>query len=670
MRLLFNAHGGDIGKLEGYGVPHAHDRAQLLSKGWDDWRDTMLRLGDWHRMIDPSTGKAFTSLPDGRPNRAAAERFLRAGWDNITTDGWARTDPKFSTGGKALYNQRADHRVLHFKGADAWLEYNEAFGTSNPFDAMMGGLHGMARDVAQMRVLGPNPRMGLEFARQAAEKRAAQELADAAGDPDGLKLAQRQARKIRNQGDRAASMLAHIDGSANVPVAEGWANFFGGARAVLTSIQLGSALLSSVTDTVTQAMAARVVGMRPSNVLSRTSQLIASSATRDTAAQMGYVADTLASTGAGSARYLGDTFSPEITQRLADFTLRASGLNFWTDMNRLAFQMEFAGYLATHRALPFDGLPEKLRGLLAERGIGAEDWAALTSIDDAIFTAPNGARFLSPIYWREAGAETLGAARAEQLSTRLQMIVEEQMEYAVPTAKVEGTALIQSALQPGTFMGELARSVAQYKSFALSLTLGQIRRFLAFQDVPNRWLYAVQLTAGLTLIGGVAVQLKELAKGRDPRPMDDLKFWQAAAFQGGGLGIFGDFFYAETSRAGGGLAETILGPVVGAASDVIQPVASNLSRAVAGDDMLIGRDVSNLVRRYTPVASSLWHTRLAYDRLVADQLQDFLDPDATVAWRRAEQRLRREFQTEEFWERGALSPERFPEFSNILGDAR
>ena len=43
---------------------------------------------------------------------------------------------------------------------------------------MVNGLHGLARDVALMRVLGPNPRAGLTYAEQVATKRAA-ELGDA-----------------------------------------------------------------------------------------------------------------------------------------------------------------------------------------------------------------------------------------------------------------------------------------------------------------------------------------------------------------------------------------------------------------------------------------------------------------------------------------------------------
>jgi hypothetical protein len=178
------------------------------------------------------------------------------------------------------------------------------------------------------------------------------------------------------------------------------------------------------------------------------------------------------------------------------------------------------------------------------------------------------------------------------------------------------------------------------------------------------------MAAGLTVLGAVAVQLKELAKGRDPRPMDGKAFWLAAIFQGGGLGIFGDFFSSETSRAGGGLAETIAGPVAGLAGDVIGAGASNIQRAAEGEDILLGRDVANLVRFNTPVASSLWYTRLAFDRMVFDELQRFLDPEAEAVWRRQERQRQRDFGSRSWWERGERLPARRPDLRNALEDSR
>jgi hypothetical protein len=434
---------------------------------------------------------------------------------------------------------------------------------------------------------------------------------------------------------------------------------------VLTSIQLGSAALSAVTDAQTIRSAAKIMGMNPNNVLGRSVSLMASNATRETAARMGYVADTLADMGSTAARFTGDIAAGEWAERLSSFTLRASGLSFWTDMNRIAFQMEFAGFLADNADRAFDEIDAPLRRLFDDRGIRAADWDLLRN-PDHLFRAENGATFLSPMHWLKT-QDVLPPAEAEGLAMRLQMAIDEQLELAVPQATLEGRARFLGNTVPGTFGGELLRSTAMYKSFALSLTLGQYRRFMSLPAGMDRLGYAASFGAGMFVLGALAVQLKEVSKGHDPRPMDRWAFAMAALLQSGGLGIFGDFFASETSRVGGGIAETLAGPVAGAAGDVIGPVASNVQRLAEGRDPLIGRDIANLVRYDTPVASSLWYGRLAYDRIVADQLQTFLDPDAETQWRRQERRRERDYGNTSWWKRGELAPSRTPDLTSAIG---
>ncbi len=649
LRTLFNAHGGDIGELADFGMPHVHDVSKLRKAGFDTWRDDVFDKIDWNRITDNTTGKPFAL--GGRPNRAAADRFLKDVYDGITTRGWNRREASFSPGGKALYNQRADARVLHFKNADMWMQYNEHFGGTNPFDSIVSHLDGMARDIALMRNFGPNPQAGLDHALQVLEKSA------------NLALDDKMAAKLAAKSKLAKAMLGQMDGSGNVPANHAWAAFFAGTRQMLTAAQLGSATLSAVTDLATVRMAAKAVGMNPNNTISRATKLIASKASRQEAAAMGYVADTLADAGSASARYLGDVWSPEITERFSNFVMKASGLSHWTDMNRIAFQMEFGAHLAQQVGKKFDDMDPLIRKALEMGGITADDWAKIAD-PAALFIAPNGARFIATKHWLET--TSLPRAEAEGLAIRLQSVFEEQMEFAIPSVSLEGRAKFIGDSAPGTIGGELLRSSAMYKNYAISLTLNQYRRIMALETKTARAVYAAQLVGGMTIMGAFAVQLKELSKGRDPRSMDDVGFWGAAMAQGGGIGIFGDFFKSETSRSGGGLAETLAGPVVGLAGDATRLVASNATRAFEGKDTFIGRDITNLARRYTP-GTSLWYARTPLDRLTWDQMQRFLDPDAEKQFRRAEKRQQREYGNASWWAKGQALPRRAPDLSNALG---
>lgn len=653
MRQLFNAHGGDIGELADYGVAHAHSVEQLRRAGFDAWARKIEQHLAWDRITDVKTGKPFVAQPGQIPPAAASQRFLQDIYEGITTRGWDDRNPTLAPGGRALYNRRGDHRVLHFRSGKDWMAYNAEFGAADPFSAMMNGLHGLARDVAMMRVLGPNPKSGLEFAIQTAEKRASTR-----GGPD-------MEAAVKSQAALARTMFAHVTGAANIPESVFWASFLSGVRSYNASVQLGSAVLSAVTDMATITVAARVVGMNPANVASRTVNLIASQATRETAARMGYVAQTLAEAGSGSARYFGQLFGSGITERLSGFTLRASGLNFLTDMRRISFQMEFSGFLAEHSDRAFRDLPDSLRRMFEARGIRAGDWDLLR--DPAVrFRAPNGADFIAPTWWLEHQS-ALPRAEAEGLAMRLQMLMQEQLEFAVPTTSIEGRARMQGAAAPGTWPGEVMRSSFSYKSFAMSLMLNQYRRFNAMPTPMAKAKYAAMISTLLLMTGALAIQLIELAKGNDPRPMTEGKFWLAALLQGGGLGIFGDFFAAEQNRFGGGIGETIAGPVFSLADDVFGPVASNLTALVGGEDTHLGRDVANLARYNTPVGSSLWYARLGYDRIVADTVQSLLDPDAETNWHRQMRRREKEYGTRTFWNRGELAPYRAPDLSNMFG---
>jgi hypothetical protein len=106
---------------------------------FEKWRNFIVPLLDRGRMIDNQTGEPFTD--------AALELALRDVFETIRTDGWSSIKAG-AAGGKMLANQKAEHRFLHFTDGDAWLAYHNEFGAGSPFDAMMGHVDTMSRDIA------------------------------------------------------------------------------------------------------------------------------------------------------------------------------------------------------------------------------------------------------------------------------------------------------------------------------------------------------------------------------------------------------------------------------------------------------------------------------------------------------------------------------------------
>ena len=151
--------------------------------------------------------------------------------------------------------------------------------------------------------------------------------------------------------------------------------------------------------------------------------------------------------------------------------------------------------------------------------------------------------------------------------------------------------------------------------------------------------------------------------------MTSKEFWGAAFMQSGGLGIYGDFLMSDHNRFGGGIAQTIAGPVVGLAEDVLKLSMGNVQQAIEGEDTNVASDLVKFAGKYTP-GSSLWYSRLALERNVLQQLQKFADPKAARKFRKIEKKYMRENNQGYWWRPGETSPDRSPEYSNIFEETR
>lgn len=656
-RALANANGMDIAKLADWGIRHTHNAKKIRAAGYQAWSDMVYAGADWSRIVNHRTGKPFAVARGARPFRADVEPMLGEVYREIISGGWESRLPSMATGARALWNGRGEHRVLHFRSADDWMAYNDAFGSENPFAGVVSHLRSMARDIALMRGFGPNPKAGLEHALQVMEREAARAEGPKAG---------RRLEKVQRKGRKARVMLAILSGAANQPHDGFWAAFFAGTRNLLTAAQLGGASLSTITDLASMRLAARALKLGANGPMVQTFRQILGGMDAQTARDLGFILGTWIDTGAGAARFMGDVWSPELTSRITNFVLRTNGLAFWTDRARIGVEAAFGSDLAGLAGKGFAELHDELRIFMANRGITARDWDAVRAAG-AIYTDAAGGRHISAHWFREH--TDLPAAEAEDIAIRWQAMVEDHLEHAIPTSSLRGRASLIGDTRAGTFAGEFMRSTFMYKSFALSQLFNMIRRL---QEMPGNaatpYLFAANYIASMTVMGAFAMQLKEIAKGNDPRQMWDPEDWRVAfefglgaVAQGGGVGIFGDFLTSATSRTGGGVLETATGPVVGLVADVARATTGQLGNMAEGGETSFGRSLVNLGRRYNPLATHVV-TRVALDRMVWDQLQWLVDPDADRQFRRVARRLREEKGSAMWWRRGQVLPDRAPTF--------
>ncbi len=654
MRLMFNEAGGIIGKLDNYGIPHSHNRRAVTQSGFDRWFDDIHRGIDWTRIEDHLTGRPFQDEGGAAPDIATQRQFLREIYDNIAYGKESREVVYGRPKGAALYRRRAESRTLHFKSSDDWIGYNKSYGAGDPFKSLMGHVHKMARDIVAMREFGPNPGLGVEYQQQLAMQRARREGLDPS--------------KVEGNGNHARRMFAVENGSGQPETLfqDYVSTFMSSARHIMTSAFLDRAIVSSISDLNTMRLAAQAVGMNPSNVMSRHVEIMANDLTRGEALRAHWVADTLADPGIALARFQSEVPPSEIAERLSSASMRIQGLSGWTDAARMAFQWEMGGVMAEQAGRRLSEIDHPIGEFLRKSGLTEEEWAALTSAD-AMFTAGNGATFVDPLYWREA--TDLPRDRADEIFFKVQGMIEEQTEFAVPTQSLLARGAIDPAaydMPPGTLPYEVLKSGLMFKSFAMTFTVNQYRRIAAQPTLQGKIGYAMNLAAGATFMGGIALQLGEIIKGNDPLDMTDPAFWGRATLKGGGFGILGDIVATGQSSWGGGFPAYVAGPVPQALGDAWNLTVKNAWEFATGQDTKFAKELTDAGRRYTPMGQTPF-IGPAMDRLLWDQMQMILDPEAGAAIKKRAQARENRDGNASWWMPGSPTPDRAPDLPAALG---
>ena len=626
-RQRFNRAGGNIPKRADWGMPYFNDAVRVGRASRDEWINDILPLLDLSRITDDL----------GTPLAAGELRMmLDKMYDTIRTNGLSNLIPG-RIGGSKLANRRQDHRVLAFKDADSWLKYQDKYGHQDIFTTLTDHLNGMAHDIAKLEILGPNPEATVRHVRDIVKK-------------DGKSTAMLDA--VWNVVSGKANQI-ETAGRFNTVLADA-----GNAmRHYLVAAKLGGAFLSALSDIAFLRQTSKFNGLRPMQVFRRQLKLFnpQNAADRMAAVRMGLTADAWVTRALAANRFT-EVTGAGFSAKLADFTMRATLLSPWTDAGRKAFGMEFMGLIGQNLGRNFDELPDLLRQTFDGYGIKASEWEVIRATQAMNF---EGADFFS--VENMMTRSDLPEKTRMELSAKIQEMILTETDYAVPVPDSRARVFTTAGAQRGTIVGELARNVGLFKSFPITVIMNHLYRGALQHGTKNKAAYLAQLTIASTVMGGIALQAKEISRGRDPRQMDNTRFWTAAYIQGGGAGIWGDFLYSDANRFGRGPVRTMLGPTFDLGEDITKLTLGNVQQAIAGKDTRLGADVMQFMRSYLP-GGSTWYTRVAFEREVMDQLQQMVDPKARDRFRRSIQRRRKHYGQEYWWRPGSKAPSRAPAF--------
>jgi hypothetical protein len=306
------------------------------------------------------------------------------------------------------------------------------------------------------------------------------------------------------------------------------------------------------------------------------------------------------------------------------------------------------------------------RSRLARSGITAEDWTTLRGIAPAQF---KGRELLTPQAIKDGGG-------GDALAAKVFGLIHDESEFAVVNPDLAARAVTTfGGQQAGTYAGEIARTVMQFKSFPISMFTRHWSRMLEGDhnaaDAPlmaNRAAYAFALLASTTALGAVATQAKQILSGKDPIDMQKPRFWAKAVAQGGGFGIAGDLFLIDPAGSATDSATTavknLAGPTVGTVTDlVLKNITENVWQAAEGKDTQWQAELATWARQQTPGAS-LWWVKPMIEHGFVNAMNESMSPGYLA---RVQQRAQKDWGQQYWWAPKDPLPQRAPDLSAATG---
>ena len=654
IRLKLNDRGANIQKLWGYIVRQSHDpysirdAAKKLGKNLDEMEaDPNLKGSDINYNKNFTAWKNFVLDKLDKERTFAGvddiDQFMLFAYNSLVKNENLRSDgADFSYGARATKDVAKSSkfkRVLHFKTADDWFDYNDIFGVGNLKESFFSGLQTAGRNMGIMDTLGTKPSENFEKIRKAVAKRMIMEKRD-------------QGSVSSKQFDK---FLKVVDGSIYTVENFGVAKYSAIARALSSMAKLGGATVSAAADIGLYGSEMRYQGKSflggMFEAMSSLARIKNTKQKKDIAEMLGFIADNTIYDIAG--RYqVGDNLSKGFT-KAQRFFFKVNLLSWWTNTLKEGAMLGMANYFAKQKNLSFDSLNPQLKNLFKVYNIDSTKWNIIRKT--AMEKADDGTEFINiGLLDQISDADVKKITGIDDLTAREIGIEKDKFKasvsgmlldrsiYAViePDARVRAT-MTQGQLA-GTAAGEALRFFFQFKAFPLSIVQKVLGREIDYFKGQNKevqrgivGLAAIVVTSGL--LGYLSMTIKDLLKGRSPRDPTKVKSVMAAFLQGGGLGIYGDVLFQET-RSGGDILGQLAGPVPLTAFDLVQAI----KYGIRGEGGKAGRTAYRAVSQSIPFLN-LFYLKTAFDYLIGYSIMETMSPGTL---RRMENRMRRDYNQE------------------------
>jgi hypothetical protein len=362
MRDRFNRNGGDIGKLDNWGLPQTHNLEKIAKAGKEAWVSKSESLIDTRQYVHEN-GDYYS--------QQEIRSLLDYTYDTLSSDGANKIEvgrQATGAGTSKVTNRHGESRVLHFKDADAWLEYQSEFGGMQFVDLVEAHVNGLSKDIAMVENLGSNPKTALKI------------LMDAAANKDWEKGI--EDNKTKSSRKRAQVMFDEFSGG-NSPQSQVLANLGLAYRSMNVASMLGGTTIASIAD---QATIAKTTSVHDLSYRKAFGELIgqlnpANKADRELAHSLGLATEEMLGSIARwsddglTATYGKSEKLARISSGVATQVMRVSFLNALTSASKVGFTkqlMEKYGRLSRSKA--WNDLDPQDRELLSNTGLNERAW--------------------------------------------------------------------------------------------------------------------------------------------------------------------------------------------------------------------------------------------------------------------------------------------------------
>ena len=371
MRERFNRSGGDIGKLDDWGLPQAHSLEKIVKAGKQAWVEQAERLIDTSKYVHED-GTYYS--------QQEIRELLEYSFDTLSTNGANKTEiGRQSFGGNSKVTSRhSESRVLHFKDAEAWLEYQADFGGLPFVDLVEAHINGLSKDIALVENLGSNPKNAMRILMDAADKK----------DRDRKLITTKENSTL----NRAQVMFDEFMG-LNTPQYEVLANLGLAYRSMNVASMLGGTTLASVTD---QAMIAKTASIHNIAYRKTFGELLSqlnpkNTEDRELAHSLGLATEEMLGSiarwsddGLTSVHGKSQTLA-RVSSGIASQVMRISGLNALTAASKVGFtKMLMEKYGRLSRTKSWQDLSEIDRELLEKTGLSERAWEVIRLAEPVI----------------------------------------------------------------------------------------------------------------------------------------------------------------------------------------------------------------------------------------------------------------------------------------------